>query len=98
MHPLAALDRQYVWHPFTQMRDWVKREPILIVRGKGAILEDQRGMGYLDANSSIWTNLHGHNHPRINAPVQRQLMKITHRSVVGLVNWPASRPAKDLVR
>ena len=39
MHKLAALDRRYVWHPFTQMRDWAKREPIVLVRGKGAVLE-----------------------------------------------------------
>src|SRR5258708_32183161 len=78
MQSLAALDRRYVWHPFTQMRDWVKREPILIVRGKGAMLQDQRGKEYLDANSSIWTNLHGHNHPKINVPIRRRLKNIGH--------------------
>src|SRR6266436_5729856 len=98
MHPLAALDRQYVWHPFTQMRDWVKREPIVIVRGKGAVLQDQHGKEYLDANSSIWTNLHGHNHPKINAAIQRQLKKIAHSSALGLANEPASRLAGELVR
>ena len=36
MHPLAKLDHRYVWHPFTQMRDWLRREPIVIVEGKGA--------------------------------------------------------------
>src|SRR6266404_1859359 len=98
MHPLAALDRQYVWHPFTQMREWVKREPILIVRGKGAVLQDQRGKEYLDANSSIWTNLHGHNHPKINAAIRGQLKKIAHSSALGLANEPASRLAGELVR
>src|SRR5258708_1219322 len=98
MHPLAELDRQYVWHPFTQMRDWVKREPILIVRGKGTVLQDQHGKEYLDANSSIWTNLHGHNHPKINAAIRGQLKKIAHSSALGLANEPASRLAKELVR
>ncbi|SVD08548.1 uncharacterized protein METZ01_LOCUS361402, partial [marine metagenome] len=41
------------------MRDWGKREPIVLARGKGAVLEDVYGQKYLDANSSIWTNLHG---------------------------------------
>ena len=63
MHPLAQLDHRYLWHPFTQMRDWLKREPIVIVEGEGALLRDVHGREYLDANSSIWTNLHGHNHP-----------------------------------
>lgn len=96
MHKLAELDHKYVWHPFTQMRDWLKREPILIVRGKGAVLEDIRGKKYLDGNSSIWTNLHGHNHPRINAAIRQQLKKIAHSSALGLANEPASLLAAKL--
>ena len=97
MNPLAKLDHQYVWHPFTQMRDWLKREPIVIVDGRGAILRDVHGRQYLDANSSIWTNLHGHNHPKINRAISRQLKKIAHSSALGLANEPASQLAKSLV-
>ena len=61
MHKLAQLDRQFVWHPFTQMRDWLQHEPVVICAGQGAVLRDVRGREYLDANSSIWTNLHGQN-------------------------------------
>ena len=50
MPTLARLDQQFVWHPFTQMRDWLKREPIVIVAGSGAVLRDARGREYLDAN------------------------------------------------
>jgi adenosylmethionine-8-amino-7-oxononanoate aminotransferase len=97
MHPLAKLDHQFVWHPFTQMRDWLKREPVVIVAGKGAVLHDIRGREYLDANSSIWTNLHGHNHPGINTAIQRQLKKVAHSSALGLANEPASILARELV-
>ena len=97
MHKLAQLDHRYVWHPFTQMRDWLKREPIVIESGKGAVLCDVKGREYLDANSSIWTNLHGHNHPRLNAAVQRQLKKISHSSALGFANEPASLLAAKLV-
>jgi adenosylmethionine-8-amino-7-oxononanoate aminotransferase len=97
VHPLAKLDHQYVWHPFTQMRDWLKSEPILITKGKGAVLEDIHGRKYLDANSSIWTNLHGHNHPKLNAAVTAQVRKIAHSSALGLANEPASFLARELV-
>ena len=97
MHPLAKLDHAHVWHPFTQMRDWLRREPIVIVSGKGATLRDAKGREYLDANSSIWTNLHGHQHPKINAAIQRQLQKISHSSALGFANEPASLLAKKLV-
>jgi adenosylmethionine-8-amino-7-oxononanoate aminotransferase len=97
MHSLARLDHRYLWHPFTQMRDWLKHEPIVIMGGEGARLWDAHGREYLDANSSIWTNLHGHNHPRINTAIRRQLGKIAHSSALGLANEPAARLAEKLV-
>ena len=98
MNRLAKLDHQFVWHPFTQMRGWLKREPVVIIAGKGTVLRDLRGHEYLDANSSIWTNLHGHNHPKINAAIQQQLKKVAHSSALGLANEPASLLAARLVR
>ena len=80
------------------MRDWFKREPIVITSGRGAVLRDVHGKGYLDANSSIWTNLHGHQHPKINAAIQRQLKKISHSSALGFANEPASLLAAELVK
>ena len=96
MNKFARLDRKFVWHPFTQMRDWLAREPIVISSGKGAVLRDVKGREYLDANSSIWTNLHGHNHPKINAAISRQLKKIAHSSALGFANEPASLLAEQL--
>jgi len=98
MERLAQLDHRHVWHPFTQMRDWLRREPIVIVEGRGAVLRDTKGREYLDGNSSIWTNLHGHNHPKLNAVLVRQLKKIAHSSALGLANEPASLLAAELVR
>ncbi|MCS7090675.1 MAG: adenosylmethionine--8-amino-7-oxononanoate transaminase [Verrucomicrobiota bacterium] len=98
MHRLAQLDLRYVWHPFTQMRDWLREEPIVIVSGKGARLWDAHGKEYLDGNSSIWTNLHGHNHGRLNAALIRQLRKIAHSSALGLANEPAALLAAALVQ
>ncbi|HEV2694075.1 MAG TPA: aminotransferase class III-fold pyridoxal phosphate-dependent enzyme [Verrucomicrobiae bacterium] len=97
MNKLAQLDHAHVWHPFTQMRDWLRREPIVITSGKGAVLRDVKGREFLDANSSIWTNLHGHRHPKINAAITRQLKKISHSSALGFANEPASLLAEKLV-
>ncbi len=98
MNKFAKLDQKFIWHPFTQMRDWLKREPVVITSGKGAVLRDVKGREYLDANSSIWTNLHGHSHPKINAAIQRQLKKISHSSALGFANEPASLLAERLVK
>ena len=95
---LARLDQRHVWHPFTQMRDWMREEPIVVVGGRGARLKDARGRSYLDANSSIWTNLHGHRHPRLDAAMQAQLRRIAHSSSLGLANEPAALLARELVQ
>lgn len=79
------------------MRDWLRQEPIVIVEGQGAWLRDARGKEYLDANSSIWTNLHGHNHPALNEAIVCQLRKVAHSSALGLANEPASLLADRLV-
>jgi adenosylmethionine-8-amino-7-oxononanoate transaminase len=78
------------------MRDWLKHEPIVIVGGSGSVLRDARGKEYLDANSSIWTNLHGHQNRAIDAAVRKQLGKIAHSSALGLANEPASLLAEKL--
>jgi adenosylmethionine---8-amino-7-oxononanoate aminotransferase len=97
MNKFAQLDKKFVWHPFTQMRDWLACEPIVIAEGHSAILRDVQGREYLDANSSIWTNLHGHNNKKINAAISRQLKKISHSSALGFANEPASLLSDKLV-
>src|SRR5690242_2061444 len=94
------LDRKYVWHPFTQMREWCDPgfEVRVITRGKGAVLWDAQGRAYLDGNASIWTNIHGHGHPRINAAIRAQLERVAHTSFLGLTNDVAPRLAEQLVR
>lgn len=93
---LAAVDRRHVWHPFTQMRDWMREPPVIIESGRGAYLRDVEGREYLDANASIWTNLHGHCHPVITAAIKEQLDRIAHSSFLGLSNVPAIRLAEKL--
>ena len=97
MNKIAQIDKKFVWHPFTQMRDWLRGEPIVITSGHGAVLRDVKGRRYLDANSSIWTNLHGHQHPKINTAITRQLKKIAHSSALGFANEPASLLAEKLI-
>jgi adenosylmethionine-8-amino-7-oxononanoate transaminase len=94
------LDRSHVWHPFTQMRDWnaPSHAPVVIVEGRGALLKAEDGRAYLDGNSSIWTNLHGHRRPEIDQAIRDQLDRIAHSSFLGLTNDVAARLAAELVR
>ena len=97
---LASDDKRFVWHPFTSMGEWCApdHEPIVLVGGEGAIVRDSRGRQYIDGNSSIWTNIHGHNHPRINAAIRQQLERVAHTSFLGTTNPPAIELAREIVR
>lgn len=96
---LATADKAHLWHPFTQMRDWcaVDHTPLVLVEGRGAILRDSEGREYIDGNSSIWTNLHGHHHPRIDAAIRTQLESLAHTSFLGFTNPPAIQLAEELL-
>jgi adenosylmethionine-8-amino-7-oxononanoate aminotransferase len=94
-----AADKEFVWHPFTDMTKWCaqEHEPLLLVEGRGAVLRDSHGREYIDGNSSIWTNIHGHNHPHINAAIREQLKRVAHTSFLGFTNPPAIKLAKAIV-
>ena len=96
---LIDIDKRFVWHPFTNMREWCapEHEPLVLVEGRGALLRDSRGREYIDGNSSIWTNIHGHNHPYINAAIRRQLNRVAHTSFLGFTNPAAIELARAIV-
>ena len=94
---LIAWDKDYLWHPFTQMRDWLAENTVIIERGEGVYLFDIEGNRYLDGIASMWTNVHGHNHPALNAALKNQLEKIAHSTLLGYSNIPAIELAQNLV-
>ncbi|MBX3025888.1 adenosylmethionine--8-amino-7-oxononanoate transaminase [bacterium] len=94
---LAAWDRQYLWHPFTQMRDWLAETPIVIERGEGNYLVDTDGRRYLDGVSSLWCNVHGHRKRELDEALAAQTARIAHSTMLGLANVPATELAKRLI-
>jgi adenosylmethionine-8-amino-7-oxononanoate aminotransferase len=94
MTDLKELDRKVLWHPFTQMRGW---DPLVIAEGDGNYLIDTEGRRYLDGVSSLWCNLHGHRHPRLDRALHDQLARIAHATFLGLTHEPGIRLAGALV-
>jgi adenosylmethionine---8-amino-7-oxononanoate aminotransferase len=93
----AQLDRDHLWHPFTQQLGWVEEEPLMIERAEGSQLVDDAGRRYLDGVSSLWCNVHGHRHPGIDAAVREQLERVAHSTMLGLSHAGAAELAARLV-
>jgi adenosylmethionine-8-amino-7-oxononanoate aminotransferase len=80
---LHQWDREHVWHAFTQMQEY---RPLLIERAEAAWLFDTEGRGYLDGAASMWCNVHGHRHPRLDAALAEQAGRVAHTTNLGLSN------------
>ncbi len=95
---LTEADKQYVWHPFTQMADWLAAEPVIIEGGEGFFLVDTEGKRYIDGVSSLWCNVHGHRVKKIDDAIRAQLEKIGHSTLLGLGQTRSIELAEKLVQ
>ena len=95
---LEELDKKYIWHPFTQMKEWIEEKPIIITEGRDCFLKDIYGRWYLDGVSSLWVNIHGHRKKEIDDAIKEQIDSIAHSTLLGLSNIPAIKLAEKLVQ
>jgi adenosylmethionine-8-amino-7-oxononanoate aminotransferase len=95
---LRRADKAHLWHPFTQMAEWVAGDPVIIAEGQAEFLIDTDGRRYIDGTSSLWCNLHGHRRPEIDAAIRDQLGRIAHSTLLGLGGAPSIELAARLVR
>ncbi len=95
---LVELDKKYLWHPFTQMADWLICEPVVIKSGDGFYLIDTEGNRYIDGVSSLWCNVHGHRVKKIDDAIRCQLDKIAHSTLLGLGQTKSIELAEKLVQ
>jgi adenosylmethionine-8-amino-7-oxononanoate aminotransferase len=95
---LWEADHRHLWHPFTQMQDWLGGEPLIVDAAEGVYLVDTLGRRYLDGVSSLWCNVHGHRVPELDAAVRDQLDRVAHSTLLGLASTASIECAAELVR
>jgi len=91
---LERWDREHVWHAFTQMATY---EPFVIASAHERTLVDIDGREFLDGVSSLWCNVHGHRHPKLDAALREQLDRVAHSTLLGASNPTTIRLARRLV-
>ncbi len=92
-----AWDKKYIWHPFTQMKEWCENPILILEKAQGNYLIDVHGKRYLDGVSSLWCNVHGHRVKEIDRAVKKQLDRVAHSTFLGLSHVPAIELSKRLI-
>jgi adenosylmethionine-8-amino-7-oxononanoate aminotransferase len=95
---LEELDKKYIWHPFTQMKEWAEERPIIIAEGRDCFIKDIYGRWYLDGVSSLWVNIFGHRKKEIDEAIKNQLDNISHSTLLGLSNVQAIKLAEKIIQ
>jgi len=90
-------DLEVIWHPCTQMKDHETLPLIPIRSGEGVYLYDFDDNKYIDAVSSWWVNIFGHNNKQINTKIKAQLDTLEHVLLAGFTHEPAVDLAHKLV-
>lgn len=93
---LSELDKKYIWHPYTQMKNAAPVIPI--VKGDGVYLIDESGNKYIDAISSWWVNTHGHANPYIAKKIYEQYLALEHVIFAGFTHPVAIKLAERLLK
>jgi adenosylmethionine-8-amino-7-oxononanoate aminotransferase len=95
---LEQADKRFVWHPYTQMKDWLQWTNKVIVKGDGFYLIDSDGNKYLDGCASMWCNVWGHSRKEIIDSIITQVKQLQHSTLFGLANGPAIELAEILLK
>ncbi len=93
---LRSADNEFVWHPYTQMRDWEKWNNRVIVKGERFYLVDSEGRKYLDGIASMWCNVWGHGQNKVVEAMVEQLKNLQHSTLFGLASGPSAQLAERL--
>ncbi len=91
------LDRETVWHPYTDYRELMSEDFPVIEAGEGIHLYDVEGKQYVDAISSWWACNLGHGQKQVVEAIKNQADELQHSILGNQSNPRAIELAQRLV-
>ena len=78
MIDIQQFDKQHIWHPCSQMKDYEQFPSLVVKKAYGSYIELSDGRRILDAISSWWCKSLGHGHPKLKAALMKQVNQFEH--------------------
>ena len=92
MTSVIELDRTHHLHPFTSVPGLLREGPTIIRRGRGVIIEDDRGRELIDAAAGLWCVNVGHGRREIVDAVAEQMNALAFfHTFNGMTNEPIAK-------
>lgn len=92
----SELDRQYIWHPFTQHKSQDNHS--LVTRAEGAHFYLENHKKVVDGISSWWVNVLGHSRPEIAEAIAQQAQNLEHVIFAGFTHKPAVQLSERIIQ
>ncbi|MFZ1058464.1 MAG: aspartate aminotransferase family protein [Candidatus Rokuibacteriota bacterium] len=93
---LIKADHEHLIHPLHHPMD--HSEPMIFVKGRGAVITDVQGREYLDGLSGLWNTNVGHGRAELAQAAEAQMKELAYYSTyAGMSNIPAITLADRLI-
>ncbi|HKC28300.1 MAG TPA: aminotransferase [Jatrophihabitans sp.] len=95
---IEDIDKEFFFHPFTNVREHEQAGPLTIVTGHGSTLTDTHGRDYLDAMGGLWCVNIGYGNTELAEAIRAQAEKLAYyHTFASMGNEPVAQLAQRLV-
>lgn len=78
---LEAIDRDYLFHPITNLKNHFSDDVLILDRGEGIYIFDKQGKKYIDGLAGLWCTSLGHGVTELAEAAKEQMSKLGYSTL-----------------